>query len=373
MIKLLTLFPLHCNTFGVSHTFWEVCQPWQTSTITTQLLVPSCTPECRKSYVTEAIPSPLQRFFYRFPQAPKRCAEKYFLKHFHSYDAAYLWPGVSLKVTQAVKASRKPIFLERFNCFQEKAKRILDEQYDKLGVAPQHPITPQSIDHERSEVKLADYIFCPSPEVKQSFLEIGIPEQRLISSSYGWSPARFKDLPISRNASEPFTVLFVGSISVRKGAHVLLRSWQKAEVSGKLILCGTIEAAIAQSCADILVRSDVQHIPFTSDLSGIYAQASLFAFPSFEEGAPLVTYEAMAHSLAILTSPMGSAGAVRDGIDGVILSPYEEEAWVEALRTFAQNPDRCQRFGISAQQQAQSYTWDKVSARRAIQIIERIA
>jgi glycosyltransferase involved in cell wall biosynthesis len=373
MIKLLTLFPLHCNTFGVSHTFWEVCEPWQTSVISTQLLVPSCTPQCRKPHVTEAIPSLLQRFYYRFPQAPKRCTEKYFLKHFRSYDAVYLWPGVSLEVTQAVKASGKPIFLERFNCFQDKAKRILDEQYAKLGVAPQHPITPQSIDHERSEVNLVDYLFCPSPEVKQSFLEIDIPEQRLISSSYGWTPARFKALPLSRTAPELFTVLFVGSISVRKGAHVLLRSWQRAGVSGKLILCGNIEAAIAQSCADILARPDVQHIPFTSDLSEIYAQASVFAFPSFEEGAPLVTYEAMAHGLAILTSSMGSAGAVRDGIDGVILSPYEEEAWVEALRTFAHNAERCDRLGASAQQQAQAYTWDKVSARRATQIIERIA
>jgi glycosyltransferase involved in cell wall biosynthesis len=373
MIKLLTLFPLHCNNTAVSHTFWAVCQPWQSPTLSAQLLVPSCSPSCRKPYVTEAIPRFLQRFYYRFPHAPKRRTEQYFLKHFRAYDAVSLWPGVSLEVTQQVKASGKPIFLERINCFQGKAKTILDALYAQLDAVPQHPITEQSIQHERSEVDLADYIFCPNPEVKRSLLEVGVPEPKLIASSFGWEPTRFQIAPRQSSVSKPFTVLFVGTVCVRKGAHVLLRAWQKAGIAGQLILCGDMEPAIAQHCADILARPDVQHLPYTQDLSRLYSQSSVFAFPSFEEGGPMVTFEAMAHGLPILTTLMGSAGVVRHEIDGFILSPYDEEAWVEALQTLTHNAEQRTRLGASAQQQAQDYTWDKVSSRRAAQIIERIA
>ncbi len=372
MIKLLSLFPLHCNNAAVSHIFWSVCLPWQSETLTTQMVVPSCSPECRKPSLTEAISPFLQKFYYRFPQAPKRRTEQYFLKHFRAYNAVYLWPGVSLEVTRQVKASGKPIFLERFNCFQGRAKAILDELYAQLGYEPQHSITAQDIEHERSEVELADYVFCPNPEVRRSLLDIGVAESKLISSSYGWEPTRFNTAQQGSIEPERFTVLFVGSVCVRKGAHVLLRIWQKAAVPGRLILCGEMESAIAQSCADILGREDVQYVPHTSDLSRLYAQANVFAFPSFEEGGPLVTFEAMAHGLPILTSPMGSAGVVRHGIDGLILPPDAEEAWVEALRALADRADERTRLGTSARQRVQEYTWDKVSARRAAQIMERV-
>ncbi|WP_404790772.1 glycosyltransferase family 4 protein [Altericista sp. CCNU0014] len=372
MIKLLSLFPLHCNNTAVSHIFLSVCGPWQTNALTAQMLVPSCSPQCRQPSLMEAIPPLLQRFYYRFPQAPRRRTDRYFLKHFQAYDAVYLWPGTSLEVTQQVKASGKPIFLERFNCFQGKAKVILDELYARIDREPQHPITAASIHHERSELALADYIFCPSPEVKRSLLEIGIAEQKLISSSYGWEPDRFRAARLERVEPEDFTVLFVGSICMRKGAHVLLRVWEKAAISGRLILCGDMESAIAQSCASILKREDVQHVPFTPDVSRLYARASVFAFPSFEEGSPLVTYEAMAHGLPILTSPMGSAGVVRHGMDGFILPPDDDDAWVEALRTFAHHAGERTRLGTSARKQVQEYTWEKVSARRAAQIVERV-
>jgi glycosyltransferase involved in cell wall biosynthesis len=372
MIKLLTLFPLHCNNTAVGHIFLSVCGPWQTDALSAQMLVPSCSPQCRRPSLTEAIPPLLQRLYYRFPQAPRHRTDRYFLKHFRAYDAVYLWPGTSLNVTQQVKASGKPIFLERFNCFQGKAKGILDELYARIGFEPQHPITEASIRHERSELELADYIFCPSLEVKRSLLEIGIAESKLISSSYGWEPTRFEAARQDPIEPEDFTVLFVGSVCARKGAHVLLRIWEKAAISGRLILCGDMEPAIAQSCAEILKREDVRHVPFTPDVSRLYAGASVFAFPSFEEGAPLVTYEAMAHGLPILTSPMGVASAVRQGKDGLVLPPDDEEAWIEALRTLARHAEMRRQFGRSARQQVQEYTWDKVSARRATQIVERV-
>ena len=60
-----------------------------------------------------------------------------------------------------------------------------------------------------------------------------------------------------------------------------------------------MEPAIAESCSSILLRSDVIHRDYTSDISLAYREADFFAFPSLEEGSPLVTYEAMANGLPV--------------------------------------------------------------------------
>jgi glycosyltransferase involved in cell wall biosynthesis len=139
-----------------------------------------------------------------------------------------------------------------------------------------------------------------------------------------------------------------------------------------LLLCGSIEPAIAEACSEILARPDVVHSQYNPDISWAYRQADIFAFPSLEEGSPLVTYEAMAHGLPILTSPMGAGSIVRDGIDGMIVSPYEHDAWVEALRKLASSPDLRTRFGDAARQRAQEFTWERVADRRAKLMLEKL-
>jgi glycosyltransferase involved in cell wall biosynthesis len=193
---------------------------------------------------------------------------------------------------------------------------------------------------------------------------LGVPEAKLIRSSYGWSPRRFDNRPQPCPRNGPFTVLFVGSVSVRKGAHLLLDAWQRAGLEGQLILCGAIEPAIARSCAHLLARRDVVHLPFTHDVGACYRGAHLFAFPTLEEGGPLVTYEAMAHGLPILTSPMGAGAIVRDRIEGRILHAYDADAWVDALRDAGTSPAHWARYGEAAQLRAREFTWERVAAGR---------
>jgi len=252
------------------------------------------------------------------------------------------------------------------------AKRILDDAYRRLDQPAAHHITPQSIAQELDEVKRADYLVCASPSARASFLEVGVPEKKMIESSFGWSPGRFGNIPARKPPTELLTVLFVGRVCVRKGAHLLLQAWARAGIRGRLILCGDLEPAIAKSCGDLLARTDVVHVPYTRQVSTQYQQADLFAFPSLEEGGPLVTYEAMAHGLPILTSPMGAGGVVRDEIEGKILEPYDEDGWVDALREFSQATLRREKFGRAARLRANDFIWDQVAARRGDALLARL-
>lgn len=372
MLNLSSLFTFYCADRGVSHIFFSLCQQWNYPDSQVRMVVPNCEPSCRGQNLVESVPRYLKWLYYRSADTPRECAEKLFLRDFKDFDAIYLWPNTSIETFRKVKQENKPIFLERINCYTKEARFILDDAYRRLGIAPQHPITAGMIQEEDTEISLADFIFCPSPEVKKSFMEAGVPEHKLISTSYGWSPKRFPHFPCDKPLSDTITVVFVGSVCVRKGAHLLLRAWEKAGIKGRLLLCGSMEPAIAETCSKILARSDVIHRDYTSDIALAYREADFFAFPSLEEGSPLVTYEAMANGLPVLTSPMGAGAVVRDGQDGIIVSPYDEEALVSGLQQLAGCADLRLRMSDSARKRAEEFTWKKVARRRAQLVLERL-
>lgn len=372
MLKLSSLYPIHCDGRAVSYALFSLCDQWQGRDLKARIVVASCEPSCRRPNLVEGVPPLLKWWYYRNADAPRTMAQKRFLKDLAAFDAAYIWPTTSLETFRKAREIGKPIFLERINCFQGKAKNILDDAYKRLGASPQHKITSENVQQEKAEADLADFIFSPSPEVAKSFQEAGVPEEKLILTSYGWSRERFPDLPSKTPVQDTFTVLFLATVSVRKGIHLLLRAWERSGVKGRLMIIGRMEQVIAETCGELLSRSDITYSDYRLDYTAAYREVDVFAIPSLEEGSPLVTYEAMAHSLPILASPMGAGGIVRDGIDGMIIPPYDEDAWVEALRKLANSPELRTQLGASARQQAEEFTWEKVAARRAELITERV-
>lgn len=375
-IQLGALYNVYCDDTSVSHTFLSLNRHMNGPHITTQMVVPNCDRSLRDLNLVEAIPSYAKAIGYRFPRLPSILTERRFFNELGKFDAVYLFPGTSRDFVPRIKQKQKTIFLERINCCTAKAKSILDEAYSRLGVKPQHGIDRDAIDREHEDVEACDYVFCPSPEVERSFLEIGVPAEKLISATYGWSPSRFKNRGSRDRVTPPkdgsFVVLFVGYVSVRKGAHFLLEAWAKAGIPGRLVLCGRMEPAIAQNCAHLLSRSDVIWREYDPNIASAYEAADLFAFPSLEEGGPMVTYEAMAHGLPVLVSPMGAGAIVRDGVDGSIIAPSDVSAMIDKLRKFAGDAELRRAFGEGARQQASHFTWEKVATRRSKEILDRL-
>jgi len=103
----------------------------------------------------------------------RHCNSRLYFLH-KSITSLRKWYNTSLETFRKVKQQSKPIFLERINCYTKQAKFIIDDASSHLGIAPQHKITADMIQQEEEEISLADFIFCPSPEVKKS----GVAELR---------------------------------------------------------------------------------------------------------------------------------------------------------------------------------------------------
>jgi glycosyltransferase involved in cell wall biosynthesis len=372
-IKLGSLIGLHCANAGVGHTFVSLNLAMRGNDLASTIVAPSCDPTLRDKDFIEAVPQPVRGACYRIPFASSYLAERRFLNLLNTFDAAYLFPGCSQRLLKSISKRNVLTFAERINCHTGTAKTILDDAYTRIGLRPAHRITSAAVERETEDMKIADYIFCPSPEVRRSYEKVGITPGKLIETSYGWDPSRFPHRHIRKpsDRSGKIVVLFVGHLSIRKGTHLLLGAWEKANIDGKLLLYGNMEEAIRQTCSRALSRSDVLWASYTTDVSRIYRDADVFAFPSLEEGSPLVTYEAMAHGLPMLVSPMAAGGIVRDGIDGIVIPPYGEEQWVDALQKLSDDSELRTYYGESSRQRADMFTWNKVGRQRALEIVRR--
>jgi glycosyltransferase involved in cell wall biosynthesis len=290
--------------------------------------------------------------------------EYLFGRAFRDGDAAYLHRGCSAKLLHALHARGHVVFLEQVNTMDRMSGRIIDDAFARAG----WPIEPSYVEEPSSrklaQADAADFTFSPSTAVTQSLLEYRIPRERILECSNGWDPERFNTTARALPQIDGVTVLFVGSISIRKGAHLLLSAWDKAGIRGRLVLLGHMEPLIARHCASYLQRHDVIHLAYNPDPASVYRSADVFAFPTLEEGGPLVTYEAMGCGLPILTSPMGSAGVVVDGEHGRVVDPHESEQLIDALRQLSADAELRRTMGEAGRARAAEFTWDKVAQRR---------
>jgi len=372
VLNLGCLFTMYCSDAGLGHIFLSLCGNWRSTRLSARMIVPNAQEQLRSADLMEAVPRLTKWLVYRQPAWPQRLTERRLVRALDSFDAVYSFPHISFTTLRDIQKRGKPVVVERINCFGGKARQILEPEYKMLGVAPQQPFETWEIEPERAQIEAADFHFAPSPEVETSLREIGISERKIIPTSYGWSPDRFPDAAASRRLREHPTVLFMGSLCVRKGVHLILRAWEKAQIRGRLVLCGRVEPAMARLVEEAQRRGDVEYRPYTSQADRLYQEADIFAFPSLEEGGPLVTYEAMAHGLTVIVSPMGAGAIVRNEIDGVILPPHDTDAWVDALRRFAGSGELRRRFGAAAQARAAEFTWDKVAKKRADTMLGRL-
>jgi glycosyltransferase involved in cell wall biosynthesis len=359
---------VYCSDSGIGHICLSLCQHMQAPGFNVHLTVPATEPQDRRDFVRDVVPFRLRALSCRKPLHGLRhwCTERQYVRQLRAGDVAYIWPGASTWVYEQVKARGHTLVMERINCHRATARRILDDAYDRLGWAAMHGISDEHTAEEQYKLELADYVLCPSPLVLQSMADAGISRRKLLSASYGWDPRRFRGEHRLVDRSDGLTVIFVGLACVRKGIHLLLKAWDRARIKGRLLIVGDLASDIASGCADQLNRPDVNVVPYVDDVAAAYRSAHLFAFPTLEEGSPLVSYEAMAGGLAIVTSPMGAGEVIRDGQEGIVLDPYAEDAWVNALKKLAANQELRESLGRNARSRVEAYTWLHVGRHRRV-------
>jgi glycosyltransferase involved in cell wall biosynthesis len=246
--------------------------------------------------------------------------------------------------------------------------RLLSEASVRFPGWNDGPPIPSAVDRlyaerERQEWSLAKVILAGSGHVRDLIVQDGGPAEKIRVVPYGFSPVELRERQVrSHHARVPCTALFVGRVSLGKGAPVLAAAARKlANGPVRFRMVGPIDVPEAARHELQQVTDLVGPVPRSSVLREM-SRADLFVFPSFCEGSAVVCYEALAAGLPVVTTPTAGS-VVRDGIDGFIVPPGDAEALAEKVELLAHDNELRDSMSVRAKERAQQFTTEKYGER----------
>jgi glycosyltransferase involved in cell wall biosynthesis len=261
-------------------------------------------------------------------------------------DVVLSFSGVSEESFIALKHSGKQLLLARCSAHIDVQNQILQDERTRSGTDVEVPST-WMIRREKREYELADAVVVLSKFARQSFLECNYPEHRLRLLLLGAELSHFRPSPevvAERQrrilAGDPLRVLYVGTLSARKGSADLLKIARTASTSGKFQfrIVGPVETKSVRVARELSQFADFIAKQPESKLVDQYAWADLFIFPTLEDGFPVVLAQAQASALAILTTPNCSGpDTIQDGKNGWLSPAKDPEAMLARLYECDQN------------------------------------
>jgi glycosyltransferase involved in cell wall biosynthesis len=282
---------------------------------------------------------------------------------------AYFWPGVPPDLVRLARRRGLLTIREMINTFQGTAKPILDAAYARAGLPPAHTISDAAIAEEEAELGLYDYICASNAPCEASLAIAGIPAERILSTSFGWSPERYGIEPETAVAGQgetaPVKLLFAGTIGIRKGAPELLEAWSRCRIDGELTLVGNVEPGIAPLVDAAVKAGRTRVLPFTPDIGAHYRTHDVFILPTHEEGGVQVTIEAGGCGLPVITTPMGTSRLVEDGRNGIVVPAGDVGALTAAITRLGTDAPLRRELARHIREDAMNLTYDRLGARRA--------
>jgi glycosyltransferase involved in cell wall biosynthesis len=118
---------------------------------------------------------------------------------------------------------------------------------------------------------------------------------------------------------------------------------------------------VEQACK----KQGIKIVGFVSDVGQLYKSADVLVFPTLEEGGPQVIYEAAGCGLPSITTSMGAGRLIKDGINGIIVKPYDIDGLANAIARLANSPELRKRLGEQAEKDVQAYTYERLGNERA--------
>ena len=224
-------------------------------------------------------------------------------------------------------------------------------------MGPVQPRLPGLLESERQEYELATTIVVASTFTKETLVSHGIAERKIVINPYGVDLELFNPAPSRQGA--PFRFLFLGSINSRKGVPLLIEAWDRLALKkSELWLVGPIAPEtrkLIRPCPGLKVIGKVPH----KELPELIRGCDALVFPSYCEGFGLVLLEALASGKPIITTD-ATAGPdlIKDGVEGRLIRSGNLEELCDAMRWFAECPEKMAMMSIAARRCAERFSWD---------------
>lgn len=206
----------------------------------------------------------------------------------------------------------------------------------------------------------ADAVFFQNEDDRGIFLEghIVSKDKTLLIHGSGVDIKRFAPTPFPNT----LTFILVARILRDKGVTEYMeaaRRLKKSHPQCRFLLVGPYDTNPSSLGPDDVIPyvndGSLEYIGEMESVAPALADSSVFVLPSYHEGTPMSTLEAMACGRPIVTTDApGCRETVRDGLNGFIVPVKDVDKLAQAMERFIVNPALCDTMGVESRKLAEN-------------------
>ncbi len=256
--------------------------------------------------------------------------------------------GTGLKTGCMLQQRGGKFICDRGSTHQRYQQTIIADEFRRWSLDP--PATdPRIVVREEAIYEVADAITIPSSFSRRSFLEQGVPADKLHTIPYGVRLESFAK--VADPIIDAFEVLFAGHVSLRKGVPYLLQAFAQLKHPHKRL---RVVGAMSPEIESLLERLPQEHVEFLgsipqAQLPKMMSESHVLVLPSIEDGFGLVLSQALACGCPILASTnTGGDDLVTDGVEGFIVPIRDVAALTDRMQRLADDPALQRRMSKAA-------------------------
>ncbi len=162
-------------------------------------------------------------------------------------------------------------------------------------------------------------------------------------------------------------IISAGRFGKEKGFDMLIHAFApvaKAHPDWQLDIMGDGEMmpTVRELVAQYGLEPQVKLWGMCRDLAERYKDYAMYVLPSYREGMPLVLLEAKANRLPIVSFDImtGPREIVSDGVDGILVPPYDTEAMAQAMCRLIEDTDLRMTMSDNSQNNIETFSKDTI-------------
>ena len=168
---------------------------------------------------------------------------------------------------------------------------------------------------------------------------------------------------VSTGAAREKIVLFVGALQIRKNVRRLVQAFRCLPQDWRLVLAGAPHGYGADRILEEIPSNSAGRVEVTGYITRdrlleLYSRASIFAFPSLDEGFGIPILEAMAQGVPVVTSNRSALAEVA-GNAALLIDPEETDQLCDALKRLAEDEVLRTKLASLGRHRAQRFTWER--------------